>query len=80
MPDIYYSGSGEIRDACKVFGEMCARDVVAWNVLVSCYVRNGRTRNALGVFDRMRSGVDGCDPDDVTCLPRVCSVCQSCSR
>ncbi|GJZ90566.1 pentatricopeptide repeat-containing protein [Tanacetum coccineum] len=72
----FYSGSGEIRDACKVFGEMCARDVVAWNVLVSCYVRNGRTRNALGVFDRMRSGVDGCDPDDVTCL----LVLQACAK
>nr|XP_043614664.1 pentatricopeptide repeat-containing protein At3g47530 [Erigeron canadensis] len=64
----FYSGCGNCGDACKVFDEMPVRDVVAWNVLVSCYVKNNRTRDALGVFDLMQSKGNACDPDDVTCL------------
>ncbi|XP_024970901.1 pentatricopeptide repeat-containing protein At3g47530 isoform X2 [Cynara cardunculus var. scolymus] len=55
---------------------MPLRDTVAWNVLVSCYTRNNRTLDALGVFDSMQSGEHGCDPDDVTCL----LLLQACSN
>lgn len=55
-------------DACSVFDEISERDTVAWNVLISCYIRNNRMRAALGVFDIMQSPPFGCKPDDVTCL------------
>ncbi|KAF2311321.1 hypothetical protein GH714_021728 [Hevea brasiliensis] len=54
--------------ACKVFDEIPQRDTVAWNVLISCFIRNHRTRDVLGLFDAMVNGEFGCEPDDVTCL------------
>ncbi|KAL1531734.1 hypothetical protein AAHA92_31841 [Salvia divinorum] len=63
----FYSALEKGNDACKVFDEMPEPDVVAWNVLISCYTRNGRTRDALALFDVMRRS-DSCIPDDVTCL------------
>ncbi|XP_027330599.1 pentatricopeptide repeat-containing protein At3g47530 [Abrus precatorius] len=55
-------------DACKVFDEMPQRDTVAWNVMISCCIRNNRTRDALSLFDVMQSSSYKCVPDDVTCL------------
>ncbi|XP_051116665.1 pentatricopeptide repeat-containing protein At3g47530 [Andrographis paniculata] len=63
----FYSCLGKGGDAWKVFDEMPQRDVVAWNVLISCCTRNGRTRDALALFDRMKSSNES-PPDDVTCL------------
>ncbi|THG04196.1 hypothetical protein TEA_001427 [Camellia sinensis var. sinensis] len=71
-----YSICQKCDDACKVFDEMSHRDTVAWNVLISCYTRNGRTRDALGVFDTMQSSRCGSQPDDVTCL----FVLQACAN
>ncbi|CAN8254906.1 unnamed protein product [Cochlearia groenlandica] len=58
-------------DACKVFDEIPHRDTVSWNVLITCFLRNKRTRDVLGLFDKMtNSEIDGCGnkPDGVTCL------------
>ncbi|XP_027123686.2 pentatricopeptide repeat-containing protein At3g47530-like [Coffea arabica] len=63
----FYSLSGKCDDACKVFDEMSHRDTAAWNVLISCYIRNKRTRDALSVFDIMEKS-NWRQPDDVTCL------------
>ncbi|KAL3617961.1 hypothetical protein CASFOL_038282 [Castilleja foliolosa] len=71
----FYSCLEKGVDACKVFDEMPHRDVVAWNVLISCCTLNGRTRDALSLFDRMRDSND-CRPDDVTCL-LVLQACAS---
>ncbi|KAL4633669.1 hypothetical protein ACB092_04G139100 [Castanea dentata] len=64
----FYSCCEKCDEACRVFDEMSERDTVAWNVLISCCLRNNRTRDALGVFDIMQSESNGCEPDDVTCL------------
>ncbi|KAM4107026.1 hypothetical protein ACJW30_04G109000 [Castanea mollissima] len=64
----FYSCCEKCDEACNVFDEMSERDTVAWNVLISCCLRNNRTRDALGVFDIMQSESNGCKPDDVTCL------------
>ncbi|GLT83326.1 hypothetical protein SLE2022_016210 [Rubroshorea leprosula] len=64
----FYSISGKLNDACKVFDEMPQRDTVAWNVLISCYMRNGRTRDVLVLFDSMMTEEFECEPDEVTCL------------
>lgn len=63
-----YSLSEMGNEAFKVFDEISQRDTVAWNVLISCCIRNHRTRDVLGLFDGMVSGELGCEPDDVTCL------------
>ncbi|XP_062116527.1 pentatricopeptide repeat-containing protein At3g47530 [Humulus lupulus] len=63
-----YSSSGRFCEARRVFDEMPHRDTVAWNVLISCYLRNKRTRDGLALFDVMRGEEYGCDPDEVTCL------------
>ncbi|KAH0762781.1 hypothetical protein KY290_018854 [Solanum tuberosum] len=63
----FYSSNEKYTEACKVFDEMPHRDTIAWNVLISVYMRNRRTRDALGVFDMMQSSYD-CQPDNVTCL------------
>ncbi|KAL8057013.1 hypothetical protein ABFX02_04G156200 [Erythranthe guttata] len=64
----FYSSLEKGSEACKVFDEMSHRDVVAWNVLISCCTRNGRTRDALSLFERMSTNSNACRPDDVTCL------------
>ncbi|KAF8399483.1 hypothetical protein HHK36_015349 [Tetracentron sinense] len=55
-------------EARQVFDDMPRRDTVAWNVLISCYARNGRNRDSLGLFNVMQSPTYGSEPDDVTCL------------
>nr|GMD35852.1 pentatricopeptide repeat-containing protein At3g47530 [Ipomoea batatas] len=69
----FYSSCKKYGDACKVFNEIPVKDTVAWNTLISCYMKNYRRRDALGVFDMMQSS-NGCQPDDVTCL-LVLQVC-----
>ncbi|XP_008787150.3 pentatricopeptide repeat-containing protein At3g47530 [Phoenix dactylifera] len=63
-----YVECGDADDARRVFDEMPERDIVAWNVLISCYCRNHRTKDALRLFDVMRGPEYGLEPDDVTCL------------
>lgn len=63
-------------EACKLFDEIPQRDTVAWNVLISCYIRNQRTRDALCLFDNLNREESGCKPDDVTCL----LVLQACAH
>lgn len=55
-------------DAEMIFYEMSVRDVVAWNVLISCYIRNGRTRDVLELFDAMQLPPYSLKPDKITCL------------
>ncbi|OVA00090.1 Ribonuclease T2-like [Macleaya cordata] len=64
----FYASCDNGTDARKVFDEMPQRDTVAWNVLISCYARNGRTRDALSLFDVMQNPEYGSEPGDVTCL------------
>ncbi|KAJ6704126.1 PENTATRICOPEPTIDE REPEAT-CONTAINING PROTEIN [Salix viminalis] len=71
-----YSLCDKGSEACKVFDEMPQRDTIAWNVLISCYMRNRRTRDVLVIFDGMLSGEFGCEPDDVTCL-RLLQACSN---
>lgn len=64
----FYSACGKRDDACKVFDEMPQRDTVAWNVLISCYMHNAKTRDVLVLFDSMITQEFECKPDQVTCL------------
>ncbi|CAM8995733.1 unnamed protein product [Rhodiola kirilowii] len=71
-----YSVLGRFDDACKVFDEIPVKDIVNWNVLISCYIKNKRAPEALKLFNLMlRQGGESV-PDDVTCL----LVLQACGQ
>lgn len=63
-----YAACGDEKDARKVFDEMPHRDTVSWNVLISCFARNRRSKDALQLFDVMQGQEYAAEPDDVTCL------------
>ncbi|KAF3647691.1 Pentatricopeptide repeat-containing protein [Capsicum annuum] len=69
-----YSKTGNVDCARKVFNEMCERNVVSWNSLISCYEQNGPVKEALEVFVRMMEL--GFKPDEKT-LASVVSACAS---
>uniref|UniRef100_A0ACD6ARQ0 Uncharacterized protein n=1 Tax=Avena sativa TaxID=4498 RepID=A0ACD6ARQ0_AVESA len=62
-----YMNCGAAESVCKVFDEMLVKDTVAWNVLITCYARNKRTKDTLKLFDEMRSESEA-EPDEVTCI------------
>ncbi|XP_071701499.1 pentatricopeptide repeat-containing protein At2g22410, mitochondrial-like [Rutidosis leptorrhynchoides] len=53
----FYSESGRVESARKVFDEMPERDVVSWSSLINGCVKNGMADEALRVFQRMKSSV-----------------------
>ncbi|XP_074366966.1 pentatricopeptide repeat-containing protein At5g16860 [Apium graveolens] len=73
-----YFKSGVLRDARKVFDEMCERgveDVVSWNSIVAAYVQSGDVKGALRLFQRMgRRGEFGVRADAIS-LVNVLPAC-----
>ncbi|MQM14982.1 hypothetical protein Taro_047920 [Colocasia esculenta] len=69
---------GSTGDAVRVFDEMKSnpsRDAVAWNALLSCYVRHGRAAEAISVFRAMTMD-EGCEATGFT-LATVLKACGS---
>ncbi|KAF7102582.1 hypothetical protein CFC21_103691 [Triticum aestivum] len=60
--------------ARKVFDEMPQRALVVWNMMIRCYVRRGRNREAVALAEEMEKG--GLTPDRVTLLTAL----TACSR
>lgn len=67
-----YSRCGELGSARKVFDEICDRDMISWNSMISGYARMGFAREAVGLFWMMR--MEGFEPDEVT-LASVLAAC-----
>ncbi|KAJ0965574.1 hypothetical protein J5N97_026712 [Dioscorea zingiberensis] len=67
-----YARCGELRCARKVFDEICERDVVSWNSMISGYSKMGFAREAVGLFQEMR--VSGFEPDEKT-MVSVLAAC-----
>ncbi|KAM0894611.1 hypothetical protein ACQ4PT_024343 [Festuca glaucescens] len=63
-----YATCGAGESARKVFDEMLIKDTVAWNVLITCYARNKRTKDTLKLFEEMRRSESEAEPDEVTCI------------
>ncbi|XP_062190891.1 pentatricopeptide repeat-containing protein At3g47530 [Phragmites australis] len=63
-----YADCGDGGGARKLFDEMPVRDTVAWNVLITSYARNRRTKDALKIFEEMRGRESEAEPDEVTCI------------
>ncbi|XP_016462544.1 pentatricopeptide repeat-containing protein At2g22410, mitochondrial-like [Nicotiana tabacum] len=57
---------GKLEDANKLFDESSMRDLVSWNSLINGYVRTGRPREALMVFEKMKMA--SVEPDEVTII------------
>lgn len=68
-----YSKNGLMDVAVRLFDGMVCRDVVAWNALVSGFVKNGMAKTALCVFGEM--GRDGVGFTKVS----LCSVLKACT-
>ncbi|GJT41627.1 pentatricopeptide repeat-containing protein [Tanacetum coccineum] len=49
----FYSKFCDVGSARKVFDEMSQRDCVSWNVMINCFLKNGRCVDALEVFKEM---------------------------
>ncbi|XP_010432322.1 PREDICTED: pentatricopeptide repeat-containing protein At4g35130, chloroplastic-like [Camelina sativa] len=62
-----YSKYGEVSCAERIFNGMSQRNIVAWNVMVGCYARNGRVIDAFLCFQKM-SEQNGLQPDVITLI------------
>lgn len=67
-----YAKCGEIDVAKNIFDSMNEKDVVSWNVMISCYGMHGHGRSAIEVFQQMEE--DAVRPNDLTFLA-VLSAC-----
>ncbi|KAF8112223.1 hypothetical protein N665_0065s0009 [Sinapis alba] len=62
-----YSRFGEVSYAERVFNGMSNKNIVAWNVMIGCYARNGRVVDAFLCFQKM-SEENGLRPDVITLI------------
>ncbi|XVE77166.1 hypothetical protein DITRI_Ditri13aG0039900 [Diplodiscus trichospermus] len=67
-----YGKCGLVEEARWVFDEVLYRDLVLWNVMVSCYGSNSLTQEAFEVFNLMKK--EGFNGDGYT----FCSLLNSC--
>ncbi|XP_059644099.1 pentatricopeptide repeat-containing protein At4g02750 [Cornus florida] len=68
-----YCKCGSIDEAYNVFEGLAEKDVVSWNTIIYGYARHGFGKEALKVFESMKSA--GIKPDDVT-MVGVLSACS----
>jgi pentatricopeptide repeat protein len=59
-----YCKCGDLEGACRLFGEMRTRDVVAWNAMISGYAQHGDGREAIRLFEKMKD--KGVEPNWIT--------------
>ncbi|CAK9156750.1 unnamed protein product [Ilex paraguariensis] len=70
----WYAKFGLVEDARRVFDYVLERDLVLWNVMMSCYVLNYIGEETFGVFSLMR--MEGFKGDDFT-FTNLLSCCAS---
>lgn len=62
-----YSKYGEVSYAERIFNGMIQRNIVAWNVMIGCYARNGLVIDAFLCFQKM-SEQNELQPDVITLI------------
>ncbi|KAI4318683.1 hypothetical protein MLD38_032357 [Melastoma candidum] len=73
-----YSKCGFVEEAREIFDGMeCRRSVVTWNTMMMGFAMQGRTHEAMELFERLRNGVDGVKPDKVSYLAVLCACNHS---
>ncbi|KAF9614146.1 hypothetical protein IFM89_015465 [Coptis chinensis] len=66
-----YGKCGLVEDARRLFNRILPKDLMLWNVMISCYTLNGLGENAMGIFELLRS--EGLNGDDFTFSSLLCS-------
>ncbi|MCO5586082.1 hypothetical protein L7F22_040021 [Adiantum nelumboides] len=68
-----YMKNGSVEDGQKVFDSMSSHDSVLWGSLIAGYIEQGRTKEALELFEQMRR--EGLHPSlfTIVCLLKACS-------
>ncbi|KAL6535949.1 hypothetical protein OROHE_012793 [Orobanche hederae] len=67
-----YVAAGDVVSAEEMFDKMIAKDVISWTTMINCYCKHKLYREALRLFDEMKS--TGIRPDDLT-MATVISAC-----
>ncbi|KAJ0716030.1 putative tetratricopeptide-like helical domain superfamily [Helianthus annuus] len=75
---IAYSRAGDYASSVAVFGEICCKDVVVWNAMITSAVNNGLVRDAVCVFVQMLQ--DGIKFDSLTLVIVVSAVSRTTIR
>ncbi|KAL1095860.1 hypothetical protein V6Z11_D06G185200 [Gossypium hirsutum] len=70
----FYGKRGHLEFAFRVFNQMLDREVCTWNAMISSFACNGREKEALDLFEKMK--VDGMCPNEVTFV----AVLTACAR
>ncbi|XP_039020043.1 putative pentatricopeptide repeat-containing protein At1g10330 [Hibiscus syriacus] len=70
----FYGKKGHLEIALGVFNQMLVRKVCTWNAMISSLACNGREKEALDLFEKMK--VDGVYPNEVTFV----AVLTACAR
>lgn len=68
-----YGKCGQLERSRQIFDSMYERDVIAWNVMISCYGMHGDARSAIEVFKQMEKS--SIRPNELTFLA-VLSACS----
>ncbi|KAK9278526.1 hypothetical protein L1049_028094 [Liquidambar formosana] len=68
-----YCRCGSIDEAHNVFEEIVEKDVISWNTMIAGYARHGFGKEALIIFESMKTV--GIKPDDIT-MVGVLSACS----
>lgn len=69
-----YVKCGQLEKSSAVFDSMKARDIIAWNVMISGYGMHGDAKSAIEIFNLMEK--EGVKPNELTFL----SVLSSCAH
>lgn len=69
-----FAKCGDVDEARRVFDQMVGRDVVAWSAMIAGYAQNGRSSEALELFEDMKR--QQIKPNDVT----IVSVLSACAQ
>ncbi|KAL0369358.1 UNVERIFIED_CONTAM: Pentatricopeptide repeat-containing protein [Sesamum angustifolium] len=67
-----YVEAGDVETAEELFCRMVKRDVISWTTMINCYCKHKRYREAVKLFDEMKS--TEIRPDEVT-MSTVISAC-----
>ena len=70
----FYGKKGCLETSVRVFNQMLVREVCTWNAMISSLECNGREKEALEMFEKMK--VEGVCPNEVTLV----AVLTACAR
>ncbi|XVF27963.1 hypothetical protein REPUB_Repub14bG0154400 [Reevesia pubescens] len=70
----FYGKKGCLEISVRVFNQMLVREVCTWNAVISSLACNGREKEALDLFEKMK--VEGVCPNEVTLV----AVLTACAR